>query len=99
MQLIILSDAEKELQDTVDYYNDQLPGLGDQFYYEVLKAFDLILRFPSGWAKTGENIRKFILKRFPYLVLYVVHEQEIVVNAIAHQHRHPDFYTKRRDIR
>jgi toxin ParE1/3/4 len=94
MQLIILSEAEKELQDTIDYYNDQLLGLGDQFYYEILKAFDQILSFPLGWTKATEKTRKFILKRFPYLVLYVVHEQEIVVNAIAHQHRHPDFYTK-----
>ena len=95
MQLIILSNAEKELQYTIDYYNDQLPGLGDQFYNEILTAFDLILGFPVGWTKAGEDTRKFILKRFPYLVLYVVHEQKIVVNAIAHQHRHPDSYMKR----
>lgn len=98
MKLIILPEAENDLKDALVFYNDQLPKLGDQFYKEVLTAFDVILLFPAGWSKVGEHTRKFTLKRFPYLVLYIVEKDAIIITSIAHQHRHPDHYLKNKDL-
>ena len=49
-----------------------------------MEAIEVIQKFP-----------KFLLKRFPYLVLYIPEEDKILITAIAHQHRKPDYYINR----
>ncbi|NOR44349.1 MAG: type II toxin-antitoxin system RelE/ParE family toxin [Candidatus Delongbacteria bacterium] len=95
MKVIFLSPADTELEDAINYYNDQLHGLGDQFYDEFFVGIDFIKKYPIAWQKVGENTRRYILKRFPYMVLYVAEEDRIIITVIAHQHRHPDYYLKR----
>lgn len=72
-----------------------MKGLGRQFYNEIVEAINFIVQYPDAWHKTGQHMRRFILKRFPYLVLYVYEEQKIIITAIAHQHRHPKSYLNR----
>lgn len=95
MTIIFLPPADKEFEEAIIYYNDQLPGLGDQFYDEVIAAIKFIRKFPRGWQKVGKYTRKCILKHFPYLILYVAEEDKIIITGIAHQHRHPDYYLKK----
>ncbi|MFX0138131.1 MAG: type II toxin-antitoxin system RelE/ParE family toxin [Candidatus Hodarchaeota archaeon] len=95
MNVILIPPADKELDDAIRYYNDQLYGLGDQFYNEFLDTMNLVERTPFGWRKVGENTRRINLKRFPYLVLYVIDEDDILVTCIAHQHRNPRYYIDR----
>lgn len=95
MNVQFLPPADLELKAAVEYYEDQLQGLGAAFYDEVIKAADYISRFPEGWQKIGKNTRKFILKRFPYLLLYIYEDNNIFITAVAHQHRNPDYYIDR----
>lgn len=95
MNVILIPPSDEELDDAIKYYNDQLCGLGDQFYSEFLNTINLVERVPFGWVKVGENTRRINLKRFPYLVLYVVDEEDILVACIAHQHRNPRYYISR----
>ncbi len=44
MKINFLEVAQYELEDAIDYYNYELPGLGDAFFNEVLNALDLRLR-------------------------------------------------------
>lgn len=71
MRIIFLPPADKELEDAVVYYNDQLEGLGEHFLQEVSTAIELIKKFPHAWHKIGKHTRRFLLKRFPYLILYI----------------------------
>jgi len=48
MKTIFLPPADKELEDAVIYYNDQLHGLGNQFYDAVITAIEFIRKFPQG---------------------------------------------------
>lgn len=95
MNVILIPPADEELDDAIKYYNQQFEGLGDQFYYEFLKTIDLVKRTPFGWRKVGENTRRINLKRFPYLILYVIDEEDLLVTCIAHQHRNPRYYIGR----
>lgn len=94
MKFIILPEAEKEIKDTILYYNDQMDKLGNNFFDELLYAFDNIEKYPLAWSLIHDNTRKYTLKRFPYLVLYIAEKNKIVITAVAHQHRHPDSYLK-----
>jgi len=84
MKVIFLPLAEKEFGEAVIYYNDQLRGLGDQFYDEVVASIEFIQKIPQGWQKVGKHTRRCMLKRFPYLILYIIEMNKIIITAIVH---------------
>jgi hypothetical protein len=53
----LLEIAEIELDQAVQWYGAQAPGLGEAFLIEVLSAADRIARFPEAWHALGEDIR------------------------------------------
>lgn len=84
MNIVILSSAEEEFADAVDYYNVQCPGLGYEFAAEVKRAFDRIIVFPEAWQLFSKRTRRCFLNRFPYCVLYRVDKDAVLVGAIMH---------------
>jgi plasmid stabilization system protein ParE len=90
-----LDIAEIELDEAVRWYEEQAPGLGDAFLIEVLSAADRITRFPEAWHRLGEGIRRCRLSRFPYGLIYTIDHGDILVLAIAHLHRRPDYWRNR----
>lgn len=93
MNVILIPPADDELYEAVKYYNEQFQGLGDEFYKEFISSCDYILAFPDVWRKVGQNTRRINIKKFSYLILYVVHNADILITCIAHQHRNPTFYS------
>lgn len=96
MNVIFLPDAQQELIQAIEYYEQQLEGLGVLFYKEIFEAVDFIRVYPQGYQLITKHTRKCSLRRFPYLVLYGVFDNTIIISAIAHQHRHPHFYLRRK---
>lgn len=78
MKIRILSCAEQELADAVDYYNEQCPGLGFEFAAEVKRALTRILSFPEAWPPLSARSRRCMTDRFPYGVLYQIREDHII---------------------
>ena len=95
MKIFILSVAEKELTDAVEYYNDQCPGLGYEFAAEVKRALDRIALFPEVWQIFSNRSRRCLLDRFPYGVLYRVDNDTIRVGALIHLRRDQNHWHKR----
>ena len=95
MNIILIPPSDKELEETIDYYNDQMFGLGEQFYDAFLSSVAYISIAPDVWRKVGKNTRRINIKRFPYLILYVLDGNNILITCIAHQHRNPTYYTNR----
>uniref|UniRef100_B3EKD7 Plasmid stabilization system n=1 Tax=Chlorobium phaeobacteroides (strain BS1) TaxID=331678 RepID=B3EKD7_CHLPB len=63
---------------------------------EVEQAKKNILTFPLAWSSVGKEQRKYVLPRFPYLIIYKVYCDRVVVAAFAHQHRLPENYINRK---
>lgn len=95
MELIFTLLARDELVEAKRFYNRQQQGLGEQFKYEAKLASQRIADHPLAWQFESDPVRRFIFNRFPYKVLYVIREQKIVVVAVAHQHRAPDYWFDR----
>ena len=95
MRLIFLTLARDELAETKRFYNRQQQGLGDAFKREAEAAAKLIFERPLSWQIEAEPVRRFILDRFPYKMLYVIRAELIVVIGVAHQHRQPDYWVDR----
>jgi hypothetical protein len=95
MKINFLEIAQIELDDAIEYYNYEAPGLGDAFLTEVLDALDRIGEFPEAWHPCSKRTRRCQTRRFPYGVVYQIREQEILVVAIANLHRNPDYWEDR----
>jgi hypothetical protein len=91
----LLQPAQLELVEAIEYYNKERSGLGDVFRNEAWQTIQRIRRFPMAWAPLGEDVRRCQLRRFPYGVIYEPTFGEIVVIAIAHLHRRPEYWKSR----
>ncbi|MGY3448608.1 type II toxin-antitoxin system RelE/ParE family toxin [Bradyrhizobium sp. USDA 4353] len=87
--------AEIELDQAIQWYGAQAPGLDNAFLLEVLSAVDRIARFPEAWHPIGEGIHRCRLSRFPYGLIYTLDGDDILVLAVAHLHRRPDYWRDR----
>ena len=95
MRVIFTRIATQELEDAVRFYELEYAGLGRRFKEEVKKATLRIADYPKAWSIERGEVRKCLLHRFPYKLLYSVEEDHVLVIAIAHQHRKPDYWVGR----
>jgi len=96
MKINFLEIAQIELIEAIEYNNYEIPGLGDAFLTEVLNALDRIGEFPEAWHPSSKRARRCQTRRFPYGIIYQIREQEILVVAVAHLHRKPDYWQDRK---
>jgi len=92
MRVRILLPAERELVAAVDYYNAERAGLGIEFAREIRLTLKRIQAHPYAWSIIDHDIRRCPTDRFPYSVLYTVTQDEILVVALMHHKRHPDYW-------
>lgn len=95
MKVIFSKYAVQELNDAVCYYELQYEGLGRRFREEVKKAIRRMSEYPKAWSVERKDVRKCLLHKFPYKLLYSIEEDHLFVIAIAHQHRKPDYWIER----
>ena len=87
--------AAMEYKDAVEYYNLQISGLGDRLKNEVKTGIRRILANPYLWSTEKGDVRKYLLHRFPYKILFSIEHDYIYIIAIAHSHRKPDYWVDR----
>lgn len=95
MEIRFLEVAQLEVDEAVDYYNTESPGLGEDFLVEVLRAIERIETFPDAWHPFSERTRRCRLRRFPYGIIYQILESEILIVAVANLHRKPHYWRNR----
>jgi toxin ParE1/3/4 len=88
--------AEDELNEAAAYYAHARPGLGEAFVAEVQHAVDLLAASPLAGRAVEKEVHWWLVKRFPYSVLYRVRDDHIRILAIAHQKRRPFYWRGRR---
>jgi len=90
MRIIFTRIARQELEDAVRYYELEYSGLGIKFKEEARKA-----AYPQAWSIERGDVRKCLLHKFPYKLMYSIEEDHVLVIAVAHQHRQPDYWVGR----
>jgi toxin ParE2 len=90
-----LEVARAELREAVRFYEAQRSGLGAEFRDEVRSTLERVKRFPEAWQILSANTRRCRTRRFPYGIIYRFQSAEILVVAIAHLHRRPEYWNDR----
>jgi plasmid stabilization system protein ParE len=88
-ELIIRPEARADLLDAFHWYQEQREGLGFDFKLCVDDALSSIERHPLTNKVVFEDIRRAIIKRFPFGIFYVVANNRIAVIAVIHARRDP----------
>jgi len=96
MKFIFHPEAEEEFEKTIEYYEKIQPGLGYDFAIEVYLTIQRITSFPGAWPIIEDNIRRCLINRFPYGILYDFEKETIYILAVMHLHREPDYWKKRK---
>ena len=95
-RLVLRPQAEAELLEARDWYEDQRPGLGGRFAAEVDKALDAVRQAPLAYPRVHAEIRRALVRRFPYAIYFRAMPDEVVVLALIHGRRHPRHWQSRR---
>lgn len=94
-RLIIKPEAEAEIEEASRWYAANNPVLRTEFLRDVDDAVTLIQANPLQYQIVYKSIRRVILRRFPYGLMYIVSGQEIFVLACIHGRRHPARWQRR----
>jgi toxin ParE1/3/4 len=90
-----LPEAEAELLRGVEYYSAAGGGAGSKFLRDVEVAVEMAATHPDSAPLSSDGTRRRRVKNFPYSVIYRVVAEEILIVAVAHHRRKPDYWTKR----
>lgn len=90
--LIISQEVELEIEISAKYFKLQYDGLEILFLDEIENAFLKIQENPERYPIIEQRIRKFIIQRFPFNIFYEINKDGILILAVAHQKRKPDYW-------
>ena len=94
-RLQLHDDADLELNEAADYYDLKSPGLGRVFLDEIDGGFARIRRYPHAAPEVAPDVRKLVLGKFPFTIIYSVRPDLIRILSIAHQRKRPYFWRNR----
>ena len=87
--------ARAEFLAEVAYYSQAAPGRGARFAAAVEEATARALTFPLSGSPLEPNLRRVVVKNFPFSVVYGPEADGILVLAIAHHSRRPGYWRSR----
>jgi len=88
-----LSPAENEMSEAALFYESV--GLGNDFLDDVQQRIDTLCQYPKSGTLIDTKLRRVLLHRFPFGIIYAEERDEIVIVSIAHQRRRPGYWQSR----
>ena len=88
-------DARLELREAADFYDLERPGLGSEFLDEVERTIKRIVAHPESSPVVLGHVRRCLISRFPFSVIYSLRDGAIRVSAFAHTSRRPFYWRER----
>ena len=88
--------AKKELNEAARYYEGECAGLGAAFLNEIEQSIEFIMEHPEGAPLVAETVRRKLIRRFPFGLLYSVQPGTLRILAVMNQKRRPSYWTDRR---
>jgi len=88
-------EASEEIEEAAKWYGRRSPAAEAAFLGEVDHALAAIIDAPRRWTSFVDGTHRYVLRKFPYSVIYFVDEVVIVIVAVAHDKRRPGYWRDR----
>jgi plasmid stabilization system protein ParE len=94
-RLVVQPQSDLDIQAAAVWYEDQRAGLGVRFLDELDLVFQRIEANPRQFPRLEGEVRRALLRHFPYGVYFIGESEAITVLAVLHLHREPDMWKSR----
>ncbi len=94
-KILLRPGAEEDLLDAVTFYEENLKGLGTDFINSVESTLHEISRQPESFPNVYKNIRRALIRKFPFGIHYIIEDNRIIVLAVFHFSRNPKNWKSR----
>ena len=89
-------EALREYSEATEYYARSSRSLAANFISHVEGGINQILSNPKAWQPMEEDVRRYLIKRFPFGIYYTIEDNEsILIQAVMHLSRKPDYWKAR----
>lgn len=90
--------AQKDILDSIEWYNDEKENLGFEFYNDLIQKLSLVSSNPLHYSTRVKNVRATNLKNYPFLIYFKIDNQNslIVILGVLHTSRDPKLIAKRK---
>ena len=95
MNYVFHPEAESEFFDAINYFEEQVEGMGNTFSREIFFTIRKITYFPFAWTLISRNARRILVNRFPFGIIYQLNDDEILIVAVMHLSREPNYWKGR----
>lgn len=95
MMAHFLPEADEELREAARYYESEARGLGLAFVIAVHRAVGELQLHPESSPEVRPGLRRKVLKRFPYSIIFSLDADSLIIVAVAHQKRRPNYWKAR----
>lgn len=97
MKVTFLAPEKYEYDEAVEHYEEQQQGLGERFRVEVIRSLKRVANFSNAYVQFSENTRRCLVAKFQHSIVYHFDRdnEEIIVIAIAHTRRKPEYWRTR----
>ena len=95
------TNCARKSHEADQWYEEKRPGLGEDFLKELESAYLRVEDHPHRYARLtvpsmkDREFRRLLLRRFPYKVIYEIRSEVVVVLAVAHGRRRPNYWLER----
>ncbi|PUE65580.1 type II toxin-antitoxin system RelE/ParE family toxin [Arcobacter caeni] len=89
-------EAQIELNASIDYYEECKTNLGLEFASEVYQTIQRILTFPKAWQILDSDIRRYLIKKFPFGIIYYQRNNEIIILSVIQLNRKLNYLKNRK---
>ena len=94
MKYVFHPRALTEYAEAVEFYNQHGVDLAQRFIDAVERGIFRILESPTRWTVIDEDVRRCLIQKFPYAILYTIEEDYILILALMHCSREPRYWKK-----
>jgi plasmid stabilization system protein ParE len=94
-ELEYLEQALEEAEGAARWYAERSAAAAAAFSEEIDEAESAIARLPDAWPRFDHNTRRYLLRRFPFSVIYRVEHRRVLIVAVAHARRRPGYWQSR----
>jgi plasmid stabilization system protein ParE len=95
LRIVFRPAAKQEFDDAADRYNEQRPGLGEEFIVEIDQAIANAVANPEHYPIVFGEVRRAVARRFPFSVYFRVRRNTMVVLSVFHGRRNPLIWQRR----
>ena len=93
-QVYFYPDIENDLIEITRYYEEKVIGLAEEFLQIFYSSCDMISKHPFQCSKIYGTFRRYLLRKFPYVIYYLIMDNRVVIFGLFHHSRSPETINK-----